>query len=106
MATRCTASAAAQNRQVQQHAARFIAHADATAAAERPRVVKDEFDAFLECSILARGFFRLGRSRSASFPIYSRHKPAQGRRRTVIKATGLRQSRSAALKFPMPWMPA
>ena len=36
-------------RLVQQHAATFIAEAEAIAGAELPRFVKDEFDAFLEC---------------------------------------------------------
>lgn len=44
---------------VQQHAARFIAHTEAITGAELPRFTKDEFDAFLECGILAHGFLRL-----------------------------------------------
>jgi uncharacterized protein (DUF983 family) len=44
---------------VQQHAASFVAHTEASTGAELPRFIKDEFDAFLECSILARGFLRL-----------------------------------------------
>ena len=46
-------------RLVQQHAATFIAQAEAAAGAELPQFVKDEFDAFLECGILAHGFLRL-----------------------------------------------
>jgi hypothetical protein len=46
-------------RLVQQHAASFIAHAEANTGAELPRFIKDEFDAFLECGILAHGFLRL-----------------------------------------------
>ena len=46
-------------RLVQQHAASFIAHAEASTGAELPRFIKDEFDAFLECGILAHGFLRL-----------------------------------------------
>ena len=46
-------------RLVQQHAASFIAHTEASTGAELPRFVKDEFDAFLECGILAHGFLRL-----------------------------------------------
>jgi len=42
-------------RLLQQHAASFIAHT----GAELPRFIKDEFDAFLECRILAHGFLRL-----------------------------------------------
>jgi len=46
---------------VQQHATTFIAQAEDAAGADLPQFVKDEFDAFLECSILALGFLRLGR---------------------------------------------
>jgi hypothetical protein len=44
---------------VQQHAGSFIAHTEASIGAELPRFIKDEFDTFLDCSILARGFLRL-----------------------------------------------
>jgi hypothetical protein len=40
---------------VQQHAATFFAQAEETTAADLPQFVKDEFDAFLECGILAHG---------------------------------------------------
>lgn len=43
----------------QQHAASFVAHTEASTGAELPRFAKEEFDAFLECSILAHGFLRL-----------------------------------------------
>jgi hypothetical protein len=46
-------------RLVQQHAASFIAHTEASTAAELPRFINDEFEAFLECGILAHGFLRL-----------------------------------------------
>jgi hypothetical protein len=46
-------------RLVQQHAAGFIAHTEAGTGAELPRFIKDEFEAFLECGILAHGFLRL-----------------------------------------------
>ena len=46
-------------RLVQQRAASFIAHTEASTGAELPRFLKDEFDAFLECGILAHGFLRL-----------------------------------------------
>jgi hypothetical protein len=48
-----------QYRLVQQHAATFIAQTEAAAGADLPQVVKGEFDAFLECGILAHGFLRL-----------------------------------------------
>ena len=46
-------------RLVQQHASSFIAHTEASTGADLPQFVKDEFDAFLECGILAHGFLRL-----------------------------------------------
>ena len=46
-------------RLVQQHAANFIADTEASPGSELPRFIKDEFDAFLDCGILACGFLRL-----------------------------------------------
>jgi hypothetical protein len=46
-------------RLMQQHAASFIAHTEASTGAGLPRFIRDEFDAFLECGILAHGFLRL-----------------------------------------------
>ena len=46
-------------RLVQQRAASFIAHAEASTGSELPRFINDEFDAFLKCGILAHGFLRL-----------------------------------------------
>ena len=39
----------------QQHVATFFAQAEAASGADLPQFVKDEFDAFLECGILAHG---------------------------------------------------
>jgi hypothetical protein len=47
------------NRLVQHHAASFIAHNEVNTDAELPRIIKDEFDTFLEYGILAHGFHRL-----------------------------------------------
>ena len=44
---------------MQQHAARFIAQTEASTGAELRPFIKDEFDAFLECGILAHRFLRL-----------------------------------------------
>jgi hypothetical protein len=44
---------------VQQHAASFIAHTESSTGAELLRFIKDEFDAFQECGILAHGFLWL-----------------------------------------------
>ena len=46
-------------RLVQQHAATFFAQAEESTGAGLPQFVKDEFDAFLECGILAHGFLRV-----------------------------------------------
>ena len=46
-------------RLVQQHAATFFEQAESAAGADLPQFVKDDFDAFLECGILAHGFLRL-----------------------------------------------
>ena len=46
-------------RLVQQHAATLFEQAETAAGAGLPQFVKDEFDAFLECDILAHGFLRL-----------------------------------------------
>ena len=43
----------------EQHAATFFEQAEAAAGADLTQFVKDEFDAFLECGILAHGFLRL-----------------------------------------------
>ncbi|EFK94877.1 truncated transposase, partial [sediment metagenome] len=43
-------------RPVQQHAASFVAHTEASTGAELPRFINDEFKAFVECGILAHGF--------------------------------------------------
>ncbi len=43
---------------MQQHAATFFALAEAEAGADLPLFVKDEFDVFLECDVLAHGFLR------------------------------------------------
>ena len=46
-------------RLVQQHVASFIAHTEASTGSELPGFIKDEFDALLECGILAHGLLRL-----------------------------------------------
>lgn len=46
-------------RLVQQHAATFIAKTEVATRADLPQFVKHEFDALLECAILAHGFLRL-----------------------------------------------
>lgn len=46
-------------RLVQEHAASFIAHTEASTGKGLPQYVKDEFEAYLKCGILAHGFLRL-----------------------------------------------
>ena len=46
-------------RLVQQHAATFFAQTEEATGASLPQFIEDEFDAFLECGILAHGFLRL-----------------------------------------------
>jgi hypothetical protein len=43
---------------VQQHAASFNAHTEASTGSELRRFMKNDFDAFLECGILAHCFLR------------------------------------------------
>jgi hypothetical protein len=47
------------HRLLQHHTATFFEQAEAAAGADLPQFVRDEFDAFLECAILAHGFLRL-----------------------------------------------
>jgi len=44
---------------VQQHVATFFAQAEDAAGADLPQFAKDEFEAFLECGVLAHGFLCL-----------------------------------------------
>jgi hypothetical protein len=44
---------------VQEHAQTFFAQVEAETGASLPEFVKDEFEAFLQCGILAHGFLRL-----------------------------------------------
>jgi hypothetical protein len=47
------------HRPVQQPAASFVAHIEAGTGSKLPRFIKDEFDAYLDCGILAHDFLRL-----------------------------------------------
>ena len=46
-------------RLVQENLETFLAQVEAEGAASLPQFVRDEFDAFLECGILAHGFLRV-----------------------------------------------
>ena len=94
-------------RLVQPHAASFIAHTEASTGSELPRFIKDEFDAFLECGILAHGFPRLrcgerGHDKLLAFRCKRRafcpSCGAAGVRRVVTR----RLQRAAELKAPRP----
>ena len=80
---------------MQQHAATFIAQAEDAAGAGLPQFVKDEFDAFLECGILAHGFLRLhcadcGHDKLVAFSCKRRgFCPSCGARRMAQTATHL-----------------
>ena len=82
-------------RLVQQHAATFIAETEAAAGADLPQFVKDEFDAFLECGILAHGFLRLrcgdcGHDKLVAFSCMRRgYCPSCGARRMAQTAAHL-----------------
>ena len=82
-------------RLVQQHAATFFEQAEAAAGAGLPQFVKDEFDAFLECGILAHGFLRLrcgdcGHDKLVAFSCKRRgFCPSCGARRMAQTATHL-----------------
>jgi hypothetical protein len=61
--------------------ATFFSETEAAAEADRPQFVKDEFDAFLECGILAHGFLRLrsgdcGHDKLLAFSCKRRGRPA------------------------------
>lgn len=62
-----------------QRAVSFIAPTEASTGAALPMFVKDEFDSFLECGILAHGFLRLrcGERGTTSWP--ENHQGRQGR---------------------------
>jgi len=69
-------------RLVQQHAASFIAHTQASTGAELPRFVIDGFAAVLGCGVLARGFLTLSRGESVPAPGHlGRQRCEQGSRR-------------------------
>ena len=44
---------------ISEHLDTFLAQVEAHTGTALPQFVQDEFDAFLECGILAHGFFRL-----------------------------------------------
>jgi hypothetical protein len=68
---------------VQQHAASFIAHTEASTGAELPRFINDEFDASLECSIPAPATSRLKFAGAKLQRHYPASSPTGRRRRDV-----------------------
>ena len=70
-------------RLVQQHAQTFFVQAEEALGAGLPQFVKDEFDAFLECGILAHGSLRLrcsdcGHDKLVAFSCKRRPRAAPG----------------------------
>ena len=80
---------------MQQHAQTFFAQVEHTTGASLPQFVKDEFDAFLECGILAHGFLRLrcadcGHDKLVAFSCKRRgFRPSCGARRMAQSAAHL-----------------
>jgi hypothetical protein len=86
---------------IQEHLETFLAQVEAETGASLPGFVKDEFDAFLECGILAHGFLRLrcgdcGHEKLVAFSCKRRgFCPSCGARRMAETAAHL-------LLFPIP----
>ena len=100
---------------VQAHAESFFAFVQAETGASLPQFVKDEFDAFLECGILAHGFLRLrcgdcGHEKLVAFSCKRRgFCPSCGARRMAQSAAHLVDNviprvpvRQWVLSFPIP----
>jgi hypothetical protein len=102
-------------RVVQGHLETFLAQVEAEGVASLPQFVKDEFDAFLECGILAHGFLRVrctecGHEKLVAFSCKRRGIcPACGARRMAETAAWLVDRvipkmpvRQWVLSFPIP----
>ena len=78
---------------MQQHAATFIGHSEDAAGADLPQFSKDEFDAVLECGILAHGFLRprcgAGDRQALEQPCRYITRPALAYERVQTNAAGL-----------------
>ena len=102
-------------RQVQQHAATFFAQTDDAAGADLPQFVKDEFESFLACGILAHGFLRLrcgncGHDKRAAFSCKRRSFcPSCGARRMAQTAAHLVDRQWVliwVMRLPIPPLPS
>jgi len=102
-------------RLVQQHAQSFFAQTEVATGASLPQFVKDAFDAYLECGILAHGFLRLrcadcGHDKLVAFSCKRRgFCPSCGARRMAQSAAHLVDNviprvpvRQWALSLPIP----
>ena len=102
-------------RLLQEHAESFFAFVQAETGASLPQFVKDEFDAFLDCGILANGFLRLrcgdcGHEKLVAFSCKRRgFCPSCGARRMAESAAHLVDNvipqvpvRQWVLSFPIP----
>ena len=94
-------------RLVQDHLGTFLAEVEAGGVASLPQFVKNEFDAFLECGILAHGFLRVrcaecGHEKLVAFLQTARHLPlvrgaADGGNRCLAGRSRHPQSAGAAV---------
>ena len=102
-------------RVVQENLETFLAQVEAEGAASLPQFVKDDFDAFLECGILAHGFLRMrcaacGHEKLWLFPAScAAYAPRAGGRRMAETAAWLVDRvipkvpvRQWVLSFPIP----
>ena len=100
---------------VREHYATFAAEVDNASGAGLPQFVKDEFDAYLDCGVLANGFLRLtcdGCARNTLVAFSSKRRgicPSCGTRRMAETAADLVDHilprvpvRQWVLSFPMP----
>ena len=86
---------------VREHLATFLAQVEAGGGASLPRFVKDEFEAFLECGILAHGFLRVrcadcAHEKLVAFSCPPRGLPSGRKRRGFCPSCGARRMAQSA----------
>jgi hypothetical protein len=90
---------------VQQHAVSFFAHTEASTGSELPRIIKDEFDALLECSIRAHGFRRWHCAERGHGKLLALGCKRRGFCPSRILPAGRQPSCEAEMQGSTPWMP-